>query len=323
MTLFLFWGEGFVFYCSFYSHEFNCVLRFVPLFSVNKVNVCIIGENLVALSVIKSLELDGGKKVQHLLLSTDSRYLVVFFTLCVFVLSSETLEILYTDKAESSDTIYIPTHPTIAHITENNILFYKGIGVGRHNSICMFDLENSKELHAICHSQKSPPKFISHHPSHKYTAIVTDKRWFIHDCENGKLVSECPQDHCGDDGVACMQLFGSDNIFAVTTPSKVKINDITIFYCGNIASPLQEVVPFLSLKGHSKEINQLLLTKDENTLYSASQDCTIRVWNFEKVITDFHAKYLKQDDVFDSERALEDYNSQKQVCSTNAVRISW
>ncbi|CAG2252657.1 unnamed protein product [Mytilus edulis] len=307
------------------SDQTQCITasdKYVVYSTMNQVNVCIIGENLVALSVIKSLELDGGKKVQHLLLSTDSRYLVVFFTLCVFVLSSETLEILYTDKAESSDTIYIPTHPTIAHITENNILFYKGIGVGRHNSICMFDLENSKELHAICHSQKSPPKFISHHPSHKYTAIVTDKRWFIHDCENGKLVSECPQDHCGDDGVACMQLFGSDNIFAVTTPSKVKINDITIFYCGNIASPLQEVVPFLSLKGHSKEINQLLLTKDENTLYSASQDCTIRVWNFEKVITDFHAKYLKQDDVFDSERALEDYNSQKQVCSTNAVRIS-
>ncbi|XP_052063156.1 NACHT domain- and WD repeat-containing protein 1-like [Mytilus californianus] len=304
------------------THCITASDKYVVYSTMNKVSVCIIGENLFAMSVIKSLELDGGQKVQHLLLSSDSRYLVVIFTLCVYVLSPETLEILYTDRADSNDTVYIPTHPTIAHITENNILFYKGIGVGRHNSICMFDLEKSKELHAMCHSQKSPPKFISHHPSHKYSAIVTDKRWFIHDCENGKLVSECPQDHCGDNGVTCLQLFGSDNIFAVTTPSKGKINDITIFYCGSIDSPLQVIVPFQSLKGHSKEINQLILMKDENTLYSASQDCTIRVWNFEKVITEFHAKYLKQDGMFDSERALEDYKSQIQVCSTNTVRIS-
>lgn len=273
------------------------------------------------------------EEVLHLVLSPDSQFLVVFTLKMLLVLNVETLEICYTDKDTQSFRSFSKTpFNNLVRITRNNILLYRGIGYKQTRYAKAVDLASGKELYSIRHSEQYEPTIIAVHPSEKYFAFATggtsfingdtDKRWFIHSLDDGKQVTDSTAEFSTKYGVSCLKLFGSDKIFAVTAPEFTK-PELLVLYCGTIESPISTAVPCISLRGHSMKILQILISSDESTLYSASQDCTIRVWNLSRVATEFQEKYSPTGKDFDAEKATEGFRQAVTDYETTTVNISW
>jgi WD40 repeat protein len=256
-------------------------------------------------------------KVTYLIISPDSKYLVAFLDESLSVFSLENFEKLHTVKSES-ESFHSGSTPyrSLVHILKNNRLIYQGFGYKDNKKMYVVDLESGKNLYHVSHYKEYSSTVVSVHPSERVVAFGTgstgtvngdcDKRWYIHQADDGKQVSECTTEFSGKYGVTCLCLFGSDKIFAASALMYNERNDIKIFYAGTVDHPLTTVVPCQSLTGHSQEIVQLLFNKDENILYTASKDCTIRVWNVGRVVTEFNDKYLHSDKQFDETKTLED-----------------
>lgn len=283
------------------------------------------------MSVTRSVQLKV--KPEYLVISPDNQFLVVFSETSLLVLNMETLETLHTsvDEGFSFGSSKLPFH-ALVHILTTNKMLFRGLGYTDGKFINMLDLATGEKDYSIQHWEHYTADIVSIHPSEKYFAVglgstgVTngdnDKRWYIHRITDGQQVSECTKEFCGRYGVTCLKLFGTDQIFAVTALEFTTLNEIYIFYAGTVDNPLLEVVPCQSLKGHSMEIMQVILSKDENTLYSASQDCTIRVWDVSRVVNEFSDTYLKNGNQLDAATAMEDFRKNMKTFSTTAVKIS-
>ncbi|CAG2202121.1 unnamed protein product [Mytilus edulis] len=305
--------------------------KYVVYSSLTQINVCTIGQNITAMSVTRSVQLKV--KPEYLVISPDNQFLVVFSEKSLLVLNMETLETLHTsvDEGFSFGSSKLPFH-ALVHILTTNKMLYRGLGYKDGKFINMLDLATGEKDYSVQHWEHYTADIVSIHPSEKYFAVglgstsVTngdnDKRWYIHRIADGQQVSECTKEFCGCYGVTCLKLFGTDQIFAVTALEFTTLNEIYIFYAGTVDNPLLEVVPCQSLKGHSMEIMQVILSKDENTLYSASQDCTIRVWDVSRVVNEFSDTYLKNGNQLDAATATEDFRKNMKTFSTTAVKIS-
>lgn len=285
---------------------------------------------MAALSAIHSIQMDD--KVTFLIISPDSKYLVAFLDKSLSVFSLENFEKLHMVKSES-ESFHSGSTPyrSLVHILKNNRLIYQGFGYKDNKKMYVLDLESGKNLYHVSHYKDYSSTVVSVHPSESVVAFGTggtvivngdcDKRWYIHQADDGKQVSECTTEFSGKHGVTCLHLFGSDKIFAASALMFNEKNDIKIFYAGTVDHPLTTVIPIHSLAGHSQEIVQLLVNKDENILYTASKDCTIRVWNVGRVVTEFNDKYLHSDKQFDEAKTLEDYRTGMKTSSTDAIKI--
>lgn len=267
--------------------------------------------------------------MQHLALSPDSQFLVVSSKKSLTVLRTDTLETCYTDIEESFIGSSKVPYFNLINITKSNALLYRGRSFKEIKYAKGLNLVSGKNLFSITHSENYAPTIITLHPSEKYFAVATggtgftngdtDKTWYVHSIDDGKQVTQCTTEFATKYGVSCLKLFGSDKIFAVTAPA---YNDqkLLVLYCGTLENPIHTAVPCLSLRGHSMIILQILISSDESILYSASTDCTIRVWDLSRVVSEFQEKYLQPE--FDADKATEDFRQAKVDHTTTTVNIS-
>lgn len=161
--------------------------------------------------------------------------------------------------------------PDVSLITKDNLLIYRKTGYQFLGQLCVVNLEKRKIRYTLDSESQYKLTMLSLHPTHRYLAAATsetvvvsshnpDKSWKVWDVHTGKLVTRVTVSTLYNNsyGMDCVQLFGSDKIFAASCHHGMN-GLIHISYCGSVDSPSATGIPICALASHTMRVHQIIV----------------------------------------------------------------